>query len=284
MVMKNSLFLLSLLALAISCQSIPKNITYAKKIREYKLNTDYFPSKNQDNRVRFLVLHYTVSDTPSSLKILSGNTTREVSSHYLINDKDDREIHFLVDENKRSWHAGASNWGKVNNLNFSSIGIEIVNKGFLVENGEKVFIDFPEYQVKKIATLSKNIIDRYQIKPENVIGHADITPTRKLDPGPKFPWKRLYYDYNIGAWYDYVDKDKFIKEFPLDSAHEVEFIKSVQRDFKKYGYKIEESGEWDDDTKSVIKAFQYHFRPEKHDGTLDNETWAILKALLKKYK
>ncbi|WP_159263493.1 peptidoglycan-binding domain-containing protein [Tenacibaculum maritimum] len=105
-----------------------------------------------------------------------------------------------------------------------------------------------------------------------------------MDPGPKFPWKRLYYDYNIGAWYDYVDKDKFIKEFPLDSAHEVEFIKSVQRDFKKYGYKIEESGEWDDDTKSVIKAFQYHFRPEKHDGTLDNETWAILKALLKKYK
>ncbi|MFL0062097.1 N-acetylmuramoyl-L-alanine amidase [Tenacibaculum maritimum] len=282
--MKNSFFLLTLLTLVVSCQSIPKKVTYAKKIRKYKLNTDYFPSKNQDNRVRFLVLHYTVSDTPNSLKILSGNTTREVSSHYLINDKDDREIHFLVDENRRSWHAGISNWGRVNNLNFSSIGIEIVNKGFLVENGKKVFIDFPEYQVKKIATLSKNIIDRYQIKPENVIGHADITPTRKFDPGPKFPWKRLYYDYNIGAWYNYNDKDKFIKEFPLDSTHEVDFIKSVQRDFKKYGYKIEESGEWDTDTESVIRAFKYHFRPEKHDGTLDSETWAILKALLKKYK
>ncbi len=280
---KNILILFSSV-LFVSCVAVPRDIKYAKRTKGYKINADYFPSINQDERVRYLILHYTVADDSTSLKILSGRTPREVSIHYLVNDKKDKKIHLLVDENKRAWHAGRSNWENVNSINFSSIGIEIVNKGYVVENEKMIFCNFPDYQIKKVAALAKNIIDRYHIKPENVIGHSDIAPERKSDPGPKFPWKRLYYNHNIGAWYDYSDKEEFKSRFPQDSLDSKSFILSVQQDLTKYGYKTEETGEWDEGTQKVITVFQHHFRPEIYDGILDSETWGILQALIKKYK
>ena len=251
-------------------------MTRAAKLENYNVTTDYYPSKTQDERVRFLVLHYTAINTELSLKVL---TQKDVSSHYLINDYDDKQINLLVDETKRAWHAGISKWKGLDNLNFSSIGIEIVNLG----NGTGgVFQPYPDYQIKKVGELSRDIVTRYNISPFNVVGHADIAPGRKPDPGPLFPWKKLYTDYGVGAWYDDADKYLFIQQYPWDTTSSV-FITQVQTDLKKYGYEVPANGMIDTQTKNAIIAFQMHFRPEKYDGIVDAETWAILKALNKKY-
>ena len=251
-------------------------MTRAAKLENYNVTTDYYPSISQDERVRFLVLHYTAINTELSLKVL---TQKDVSSHYLINDYDDKQINLLVDETKRAWHAGISKWKGLDNLNFSSIGIEIVNLG----NGTGgVFQPYPDYQIKKVGELSRDIVTRYNISPFNVVGHADIAPGRKPDPGPLFPWKKLYTDYGVGAWYDDADKYLFIQQYPWDTTSSV-FITQVQTDLKKYGYDVPANGMIDTQTKNAIIAFQMHFRPEKYDGIVDAETWAILKALNKKY-
>ena len=250
-------------------------MTRAAKLEHYKVTTDYYPSVSQDERVRFLVLHYTAINTELSLKVL---TQKDVSSHYLINDYDDKQINLLVDETKRAWHAGVSKWKGLDNLNFSSIGIEIVNLG----NSGGVYQPYPDYQIKKVGELARDIVNRYNIQPFNVVGHADIAPGRKPDPGPLFPWKKLYTDCGVGAWYEETDKYLLMQQYPWDTMSSV-FITDVQNDLKKYGYDVPSNGMIDAQTKNAIIAFQMHFRPEKYDGVVDSETWAILKALNKKY-
>ncbi len=250
-------------------------MTRAAKLEHYKVTTDFYPSVSQDERVRFLVLHYTAINTELSLKVL---TQKDVSSHYLINDYDDKQINLLVDETKRAWHAGVSKWKGLDNLNFSSIGIEIVNLG----NSGGVYQPYPDYQIKKVGELARDIVNRYNIQPFNVVGHADIAPGRKPDPGPLFPWKKLYTDYGVGAWYEETDKYLLMQQYPWDTMSSV-FITDVQNDLKKYGYDVPSNGMIDAQTKNAIIAFQMHFRPEKYDGVVDSETWAILKALNKKY-
>ena len=250
----------------------------------YKVTKDYFPSMGQNFRQRFLILHYTALDNEKSAMVL---TQQSVSSHYLVNDTNDNEIYQLVDENKRAFHAGISHWRGFEQLNDNSIGIEIVNKGYTTVEGKKVFVDYPEWQFRKVAALAKDIITRYQMPPTNVLGHSDIAPTRKQDPGPTFPWKRLYNEYQIGMWYDDATKQYFISqmtpeefEVQLSSAP---FIFNYQTMLKNFGYKIELSGANDTTTQKVVEAFQYHFRPEKCDGIMEIETYAILRALLQKY-
>ncbi|RLZ11450.1 N-acetylmuramoyl-L-alanine amidase [Faecalibacter macacae] len=254
-------------------------MTRAAKLEDYKISTANYPAVGQDDRVRFLVLHYTALNNEKSMQVL---TQQEVSSHYLVNDIDDNEIHLLVDETKRAWHAGASKWKNLDNLNFTSIGIEIVNSGYTTNGGVITHYPYPEYQFKKIGSLTKDIVNRYKILPINVIAHSDIAPGRKHDPGPLFPWKRLYDEYGVGAWYEEADKQSFITTAPFIFDGEV-VIKEFQKELKKYGYDITETGIWDDKTKKTTQAFQYHFNPKKYDGTLDVETWAIIKALNKKY-
>ncbi len=254
-------------------------MTRAAKLENYKVTTDYYPSVAHDERIRFLVLHYTAINTELSLKVL---TQKDVSAHYLINDYDDKQINLLVDETKRAWHAGVSNWKGIDNLNFSSIGIEIVNLGKKGNDANPNFAPYPDYQIKKVGELSKDIISRYNISPFNVIGHSDIAPGRKPDPGPLFPWKKLYTDYGVGAWYEEVDKLLFIEQYPWDTTSNV-FYSQVQTDLKKYGYNVPTTGNYDTQTRNAIIAFQMHFRPEKYDGVVDAETWAIIKALNKKY-
>lgn len=250
----------------------------------YKVTKNYFPSLGQGFRQRFLILHYTALDNEKSIRVL---TQQAVSSHYLVNDLPDDEIYQLVDENKRAYHAGVSHWRNNTGLNDSSIGIEIVNTGYTTDaSGQRKFYEFPEYQYRKVATLAKDIVERYNIPATNVLAHSDIAPNRKQDPGPFFPWKRLYDEYNIGMWYDDATKLSFYDTAVMDvqSSYQIQsFIGKVQEHFKKFGYDIQVSGIWDKQTHKVIEAFQYHFRPEKYDGVLDAETWAILQALLAKY-
>lgn len=261
------------------------------KLDNFKISTTHYPAKGQDERIRFLILHYTALDDEKSIRVL---TQQEVSSHYLIPNDYSDSIYVLVDETKRSWHAGASYWKNVNNINFSSIGIEIVNLGYTTSDpvsgdpdmatAQRIFYDFPKNQIDKVAELARDIIDRYKIDPVNVLAHSDIAPQRKHDPGPKFPWKRLYDEFNIGAWYEDVHKNMFLSQFPYLEKDSTVFIQSVQQEFEKYGYEIRKTGIWDEQTKKVITAFQYHFRPERYDGILDAETWAILKSLNLKYR
>lgn len=250
----------------------------------YTVTRKNFPAVAQNFRQKYLILHYTALDHDKSVRVL---TTQSVSSHYLVNDSTDVEIYQLVDENKRAYHAGISSWRKDATLNDTSIGIEIVNMGFKEVNGKKVFAPFPDYQVKKVAALVKDIVNRYQIPPTNILGHSDIAPTRKQDPGPEFPWKKLYNDYGLGMWYDDATKQNFLSQIVSEDytakMNDASFIMKVQIALKQFGYGIEQSGVWDDATKKTIEAFQYHFRPENYDGIMDAESWAILQALNQKY-
>lgn len=310
--MKNSPFIIIILTFVItSCASKPPQVvkqvirdtvivnTITEKFesaRIAKLNksivsTSHYPAVGQDERVRFLILHYTALDNYKSIDVL---TRQEVSAHYLVPDDFTDSIYVLVDETKRAWHAGTSYWKGINNINFSSIGIEIVNQGYTTTtpvNGnpdlavtERYFYDFPQKQIDKVAELAKNIIDRYKIDPVNVLAHSDVAPQRKHDPGPKFPWKKLFDQYGIGAWYEDTHKNIYLPQFPYAEVDSTSFILSVQNDFEKYGYEIQKTGIWDTQTQKVITAFQYHFRPTRYDGVMDAETWAILKALILKYR
>ena len=250
----------------------------------YTVTRKNFPAVAQNFRQKYLILHYTALDHDKSVRVL---TTQSVSSHYLVNDSTDVEIYQLVDENKRAYHAGVSSWRKDVTLNDTSIGIEIVNMGFKEVNGKRVFAPFPDFQVKKVAALVKDIVNRYQIPPTNILGHSDIAPTRKQDPGPEFPWKKLYTDYGLGMWYDDATKQNFMSQIVPEEytakINDASFIMKVQIALKQFGYGLDQSGVWDDATKKTIEAFQYHFRPENYDGIMDAETWAILQALNQKY-
>ncbi|XVN42816.1 MAG: N-acetylmuramoyl-L-alanine amidase [Candidatus Rickettsia vulgarisii] len=235
-------------------------------------NTTYkAPSFNE--RVKSLVLHYTERNLETSLKLLLG---QNVSVHYLVSDIKPYPIFQLVDESKRAWHAGESCWQGRHNLNDTSIGIEIVNLGYKNNlDGNIQWYPYPEEQIG-IVTDAKIIINNYNIHPTCVIGHSDIIPGRKVDPGPLFSWKTLY-DNGIGAWYD--DKDLADTKKSVDLSN----ILSIQENFNKYGYNLIPTGIIDQQTTDVIKSFQMHFRPEDYSGKLDAETVAILEALLKKY-
>ena len=253
-----------------------ENKTIRNSAGVVKIDGKTYNSVAQDRRVRFVILHYTAVDRDQSVNIL---TKQEVSAHYLVTDNPSDPVYNLVSEDNRSWHAGESNWGRLSNLNDSSVGIEIVNLGYTATNGEMSFYPFTDDQIKKVAVLLKDIIARYELEPTSILGHSDIAPQRKQDPGPLFPWEELYKDYQIGMWYDEETKNSFMTSYttaitPLE----------VQTQLEKFGYKIEKTGQYDKQTANVIRAFQFHFRPAKYDGVMDSETYAILLALNLKYK
>ena len=177
-------------ALLAGCQN-PQQDTLVDR-GAYQLETLH-QAQGADQRIRFLVMHYTAEDFHSSLKTL---TDEHVSAHYLLPAHPQREhgkptVYRLVPEAMRAWHAGASAWRGRSNLNDTSIGIEIVNKGF---TRSMLFTHWQPYTAEQIAVLiplSRDIIQRYGIQPQDVVGHSDIAPQRKQDPGPLFPWRQL---------------------------------------------------------------------------------------------
>lgn len=273
---KYNFMLLIFTLLLYSCTSI-----------NYSVDSKSYKATGKNSRVRFIVLHYTATNDEIGLKTL---TTQQVSAHYLVTSKDSDPVYNLVPENERAWHAGFSGFRGRNNINDSSIGIEITNIGvdnYADETKEYGFfipydkyVPYSEGQIKKIAHLLKDILKRYKIDPTNIVGHSDIAPLRKIDPGAKFPWKRLYEEYGIGAWYNEKDKEFYMNE-RLYSATPISQIKS---EFRRYGYDINSTNEWDEESRRVVYAFQMHFNPQNATGYLDLETFAILKALNKKYR
>jgi N-acetylmuramoyl-L-alanine amidase len=229
------------------------------------------PSANYDSRIQFVVVHYTNASLERSLQLL---THGEVSSHYLIGDDKGATIYKLMDENYRAWHAGESEWQGRTWLNSSSIGIEIVNPGFKDTPTGRLWYPYSEDQVQSLIVLLKDINKRYHISPHAIIGHSDIAPGRKLDPGPLFPWKRLAAE-GLGVW----PNEQAVARQQTQFAVQLPSISWFQGQLVRLGYATPQTGELDVTTRHVLAAFQMHFRPSRFDGTPDAETAALLQVL-----
>jgi N-acetylmuramoyl-L-alanine amidase len=233
------------------------------------INHDH-PSRNVDSRAQFIVLHYTSASQQRSLELL---TRGQVSAHYLIGDNP-VTVYQLVDENQRAWHAGESQWQGRTWLNSSSIGIEIVNPGYRDTPAGRVWYPYSEAQVQALIALVSDIAKRHGIEPRHIIGHSDIAPLRKLDPGPLFPWKRLA-DAGLGIWPAAPAVARQMQRFQQSPPSPLWY----QQQLARLGYAVPSSGEWDVTTRRVMAAFQMHFRPRLYDGQPDAESAAILQVI-----
>ncbi len=228
-------------------------------------------SQNQDSRVLFLVLHYTVGDFNNALRVLTQPSSAPVSSHYLVSENPVRTYQ-LVDESRRAWHAGPSHWRGHTQLNASSIGIEIVNRGGTQgPDGTTVFQPFPQAQVDEVIALCREIVQRHRIRPERIVGHSDIQPQGKQDPGPLFPWRQLA-QAGLIAWPDaaMVAAKRAKYELALPD------VRWFQDKLTQWGFGPATSGELDAYTRDALVAFQMRFRPTRYNGVPDAETAALL--------
>ena len=214
--------------------------------------------KNSD--IKLIVIHYTgmQSRIESIKRLLSPK--HKVSTHYLIDRKG--QILKMVDDNKIAWHAGKSKWKNYINLNKYSIGIELVNKGH-----EFGYEKFTISQVNKLIQLCKNLKNKYKIKNSNIVGHSDIAPLRKQDPGEKFPWQKLQKK-KIGIWY----KKLQLKSLNLNDK---KVKKLFFANLFKIGYRYFNKNRRSKKDIFLIEAFQRRFLPNKVTGKIDEKTFKI---------
>lgn len=231
----------------------------------------HYTARSQSARVKFVVLHYTVSDLPQSIKILTEQT---VSSHYLLTDGERPVFYDLVDESRQANHAGVSYWKGYTHLNATSIGIEIVNPGFTDTPQGRLWHPFSQAQIDQLIPLLKGIVARYGIPPEHILGHSDVAPQRKTDPGPLFPWKQLA-DAGLVRWPDAarVAARRAVYE------RQVPDVAWFQTRLALHGFEVPRDGALDPATRNVIAAFQMKYRQASFDGTPDAETAALLDVL-----
>ena len=251
-------FLLTLLA---ACAGAPKDPPALKIDRSIQ-------AQSQNSRVELIVLHYTSASNERSLELLSR---RNVSSHYLITDEPVPRVYQLVDESRRAWHAGISQWYGSAGINAGSIGIEIVNPG----GAGPEWAPYSDAQIETLMVLMKDIVQRHQIKLHNIVGHSDIAPQRKVDPGPLFPWRRLA-DAGLARWYDEERAARYRAEFERQGMPSTAWI---QDELNRVGYETPRHGKLDKATRNVIRAFQMRYRPSRYDGAPDAETLGILKSI-----
>ena len=236
-------------------------------LKKYDLSPNFSKKVRKKKDIKFVIIHYTgMQSEIESIKTLK-NSKSKVSSHYLINRKG--KIIQMVMENKVAWHAGKSRWKNFKNLNKFSIGIELVNKGqkFGYEN-------FPTIQIRSLIYICKYLKRKYHINNENFLGHSDIAPLRKNDPGKKFPWKRLS-KLNFGRWYD-------LKKINLSNFNQ----KNINLFFKnlyKVGYRYFSLSKRSKKDKMIIKAFQQRYLPKHVTGRVDLKTFKISHFLANYY-
>jgi N-acetylmuramoyl-L-alanine amidase len=219
------------------------------------------PSPNHNARpdgqaVDILLLHYTGMETAEAALGRLLDPAAQVSAHYFI--EEDGGVTRLVPEDRRAWHAGVALWGGASDINGRSIGIELVNPGH-----EYGYRPFPEAQMAALIDVASGILARHPIPPGRVLGHSDVAPPRKEDPGELFDWARLAAA-GIGLW-----------PGDVPAANPVPSDEEIKARLAGFGY-----GYLDEDTPAVIRAFQRHFRPAAVTGTIDGETAARLTALI----
>ena len=241
-----------------------------KKVFNYSPNFDF--NKRKSKQIKFLIFHYTGMRKESDAIKRLTDIQSEVSSHYLI--KKNGSIIVLVPDLYIAWHAGKSSWKNYVSLNQNSIGIEITNPGH--EFGYK---KFPKEQISSLLKLSKFLIKKYKINSKNILGHSDIAPQRKKDPGEKFPWEYLSKN-KIGIWHT-LNKQDLIKnrKLKISKIEENIFFKNLF----KIGYLKEYSKNRDKNKylRELTKTFQRRFRQELIDGKIDQECLIISKNLIK---
>ncbi len=213
-----------------------------------------FDTRPGDGRVDMLILHYTGMRTATEALDRLCDPAAKVSAHYLIGE--DGAVTRLVVEEKRAWHAGLSSWRGRTDINGASIGVELVNPGH-----EFGYRPFPEPQMAALEELARDILGRHPIPTRHVVGHSDVAPLRKQDPGEFFDWPRLARA-GIGFWPDFTIR---APSAPLN-------LRESQSQLAEIGYFCPQSGAQDAITTGAILAFQRHFRPERCDGVLDVET------------
>lgn len=225
--------------------------------------------------IDMLVLHYTGMPTGAAALTRLRDASAKVSAHYVI-EEDGRVFH-LVPEARRAWHAGVACWRGHRDVNGRSIGIELVNPGH--EHGYR---EFPRAQMAALETLARAILARHPIPPRNVVGHSDVAPERKEDPGELFDWERLARA-GIGAWPKlggWFRRRPAAGSFEFGPGDKDKAVADVQQKLAAWGYDVPTKGMLDAHTTRVLVAFQRHFRPARIDGRLDGETASRLGALL----
>lgn len=230
------------------------------------------PSPNFDPRTAppsMIVLHYTGMQSGEAALERLRDPEAKVSSHYLV--EEDGRVFRLVPEERRAWHAGRSFWRGRRNVNGDSIGIEIVNPGH-----EWGYRPYPDAQIQAVTDLIADIRTRWSIEDGDIVGHSDVAPTRKVDPGELFPWKRLA-EAGHGLWAEAPAPPGA----PIGEGEEGAAVFALQAGLTRLGYDLPPSGRFDADTTTVVRAFQRHWRPERADGIADGETRARLIALLR---
>jgi len=228
-----------------------------------------FGERKDGRRPDMLLLHYTgMPDAAAALAHLRAPAS-QVSAHYFVFE--DGRVVQLVPESKRAWHAGAAFWAGETDINSSSIGIEIANPGH-----EYGYRDFPKRQIAAVTALCRGILTRNVIPPERVLGHSDVAPSRKQDPGEKFPWRTLY-DSGVGNW---VRPAKIVDGPLLALGDRGDAVSAMQRSLAEYGYGVAVNGNYDSVMHEVVTAFQRHFRPGRVDGVTDVSTRTTLQDLL----
>lgn len=229
------------------------------------------PSPNFNERklpLSILVLHYTGMESGQAAVDRLRDPKAEVSAHYVV--EEDGRVFGLVDENKRAWHAGRGEWAGITDVNSASIGIEIVNGGH-----DYGLPNFPDVQIDSVIALCSDIAERHAIKPVNIIGHSDLAPGRKTDPGEKFPWAKLA-QAGLGLWPDAQAPDR---RNLFACGDRDRGVAAAQRGLAMIGYGVSVTGVFDDMTVDCITAFQRRFRPDHIDGQIDVETVSLISAI-----
>jgi N-acetylmuramoyl-L-alanine amidase len=235
-----------------------------------KIQNFYSPNFDKKKRptrsIKIIVIHYTGMQSERESIARLTNPKFKVSSHLLITKNG--KILRLVHDNKTAWHAGKSFWGNYKNLNKNSIGIELVNKGH-----QFGYTNYKTKQIDSLISVCKKLIKKYKIKEKNIVGHSDISPSRKIDPGEKFPWKKLSLK-KVGVWHNCkIELLKKSRRVKISKVDKTRFIKNLT----KFGYCFAEKKNF----RNTIKAFQRRFRKELINGKIDKECFIIAKSLLK---
>jgi N-acetylmuramoyl-L-alanine amidase len=251
-----------------------KNTEYfsiiAKELEEKQNKSMHYAPRFSPNHnarpftpVSLIVLHYTGMKSSAEALEWLCNAESEVSAHYFVEENGD--IYELVEEDRRAWHAGVSSWGGSHNINDISIGIELANLGH--EHG---YEPFPPAQIAATINLCQDIMRRHELRPASVIGHSDVAPTRKSDPGELFPWE-LCAKYGVGLWHDVA---------PFQQIEVCEIEAADLKKLQAFGYHVETENQTQ--IQACITAFQRHFRPHNLSGKWDNECNEIINSLINK--
>lgn len=263
-------------------------------------NRNHFDDRPQGSLtpIKSIVMHYTVSNFTRTMDLFTKDIPDgRVSSSYVISETDESldipggKVIRIAPDDKRTWHAGVSQWREIVNLNGVSLGIENVNKGFIdAQDKERAWFPFDHQQVHALGLLSQALIKEYHIAPSYIVGHADIAPDRKQDPGILFPWERLYHVYDVGAWLTKEELDtstinqRYVPKEPLPKGVSVEFL-STQ--LNRYGYKVEPTSMATGQFLDVLKAFKSHFssnmEPHMYNSQPDEKDMLWVWGLNAKY-